>query len=270
MKNFNKHLVNKRDFKHNDWKIKNDLSWIFEYENETYDKIIDHLYWFDIDLKNCFFPWLLKIERELKSMYIYFYKKEFNSENSDFLFNLKFYKKNLKRNFVFDNNNEIEKTIDGVIMNMKFGEFSNFISCFYKPILIRISDYLNLNPYVLMTVIKYASLIRNAVTHNQTVVKLQFKNLKFKIILPKEIFNFEIEKDCIESISEKASGAIYVIKWFLLKMDNLKTKIFLDNIKTSINSFIRNMENKKEILEYERILEKIFYNQYCFEQILKY
>ncbi len=255
--NYNKEEIN---LKHNLWRIENDLNWIFYQDVENSFDIKICLYWLDINLKNTIFPWVLKIERELKSYFIYYYKEKFKTSNSDQLLNLNNYtdldnsKNPLK---IFEEYKDMwEKTIDEVVFSLTFGQFVNLLIFFHPCIKSRIAHNLDMDLSVFINIIKYFNILRNAVAHNKTIIKIRDDKNNKRFSLKKKYFDFPIKKDEIDIISTNASGAIYVVKTFLARIDkNKKSKIFIKDVKRNFRDFYAWMNNKKE---YKKIMKLIF------------
>lgn len=260
--------VEELNFKHNLWRIENDLNWLFK--NTAYDDLKTKicLYWLDINLKNTIFPWILKIERELKASFIYFYKKKFNSDLVTELLKKENYtdlENNKNPLKILNNSNFENKTIDEVIFTLTFGEFVYLVIFFNDSIKNQMSRSLQMNQTIFINVIKYLIILRNAIAHNKTIIKIKDEKNNKRFSLKKNLFEFEIAKNEIDIISTNASGSIFVVKLFLIKLDSeKKAKIFIKDIKKNFKVFCKTMKNKEE---YKRIIKMIFLNY--FDEILK-
>ena len=82
-KNYSKKTydLDRVDENHNLHRIKNDLGWIYQDYNNINPLI--SIYWFDNELKNICFPWVLKLERQFKAYFIKLYKQSFQTNNAD-------------------------------------------------------------------------------------------------------------------------------------------------------------------------------------------
>lgn len=255
-----KYDVDEINYKHNLWRIKNDLNWIFKnQQQEDNIKTTLCLYWLDINFKNTFFPWILKIERELKSSFICFYKWKFNSDNAIELGVKENYtdisnKKNPLK--IFDEIDLSSKSIDEVVFTLTFGEFVNLLIFFNDSIKTKIANELGMKLPIFINVIKFFIILRNAVAHNKTIIKIRDEKNNKRFSLKKDFFEFDIPKNHVDVLSTNASGCIYVVKHFLKKIDSdKKAKFFINDIKKNLKLFYKTMNNKKE---YERIIKLIF------------
>lgn len=263
-----KHTYNhdKIDSKHNLWRIENDLNWIFKDKKNAFNTKIS-LYWLDINLKNTFFPWILKIERELKSSFISIYKQKFQDSSACHVINDKNYDKVTNGKNPYDvlvRKNLIDKTIDELIFSLTFGEFVNLLLSFNSSIRHKIANDLNFSIDVFSNLIKYLNILRNAVAHNKTVIKIRDDKNNKRFSLEKKLFDFPIDKKEIVIISTNASGSIFVLKKFLEKMDSKKIKFLIKNVNKNLKLFKKKIKNKQE---YSRIIKLIFLNYY--KNILK-
>lgn len=251
--------VEKINLKHNLWRIENDLNWIFK--NNVADTLENKLclYWLDIHLKNTLFPWVLKIERELKALFVFFYKKKYQSNDVSFLMDSNNYSviKNEKDPIkLLESKLGPQKTIDEMIFTLTFGEFVNIIILFQEYIKNNMAKHLNLTPSLFSNVIKYLIILRNAIAHNKTIIKIRDEKNNKRFSLKKDFFDFSITKQEIDILSTNASGAIYVVKKILLRMDNeSKAKAFVKDIKKNLKTFKKTMNDK---LLYKKIIELIF------------
>lgn len=264
-----KYDTNTINIKHNLWRIENDLKWIFKNDN-SFDINIKTkicLYWLDINLKNTLFPWVLKIERELKAFFIFLYKKKFNTDETIELLNEKNYvdisnKKNPLK--ILNQNTVKNKSIDEVIFTLTFGEFV-YLIVFFDSIKSKMSSELKMNPSVFVNVIKFFNILRNAIAHNKTIIKIRDEKNNKRFSLKKDFFDFDISKNDIDIISTNASGSIYAVKVFLEKLDNIKkSKAFIKQIKKNFKLFYKTIPSRNE---YERIIKLIFLSYY--DDILK-
>ena len=260
--------ANKINLKHNLWRIENDLNWIFKKDIENSLKTKICLYWLDINLKNTFFPWVLKIERELKSYFVSFYKKRFSTNSALELLNQENYsdisnqKNPLK---ILIEKNIKEKSIDEVVFTLTFGEFVNLLIFFNDYIKTSIANELNLNLSIFINVIKYFIILRNAIAHNKTIIKIRDEKNNKRFSLKKDFFDFEISKQDIDILSTNASGSIYVVKIFLERLDSKKkSSLFIKDVKKNLKIFNKTINNKHS---YEQIINQIFLSHY--KNILK-
>lgn len=251
------------DIKHNYWRIKNDLSWIVESKDNTNNELIC-LYWLDINLKNTLFPWVLKLEREIKSCFIFHYKYKFASESSSYLKDFKNYshtsKTKIKIESFIKRINDIDGqrnlSIDGIIFDLTFGEFINIFTYFSSDIKEFVAKYFGLNLTIFLNVLKFVSILRNAIAHNKTIIKIKDEKNNKRFSLKSAFFDFEISKKEIDIISTNFSGSIYVIKRMLLLFDSKqKAKKMIKGIKSNLKDYKKHLKNKKI---YENIIQKIF------------
>lgn len=251
--------IEKINFKHNLWRITNDLNWLWKNSDNNDLNTQMCLYWLDINLKNTIFPWILKIERELKASFIYFYKKKFNTTEINELLKKENYNdlENSKNPLKMLNEKKLEdKSIDETIFTLTFGEFVYLVIYFHDSIKNQMSKSLNMNLTIFVNIIKYFIILRNAIAHNKTIIKIKDEKNNKRFSLKKNLFDFSIQKNEIDIISTNASGSIYVVKLFLMKLDSRKkAKIFIKDIKDNIKVFYKTMKNKKE---YKRIMNLIF------------
>ncbi|MDE5767676.1 MAG: Abi family protein [Malacoplasma sp.] len=253
----------KINFKHNLWKIENDLNWIFKNLNNDVNvfntKIC--LYWLDINLKNTFFPWILKIERELKSYFIHYYKVEFKNSSISHLLEKNNYSISQKEKNPYEiiiRKDLTNVSVDQLIFSLTFGEFVNLLISFSNFIKLKISKDLDMNLAVFVNLIKFLNILRNAVAHNKTVIKIKDEKNNKRFSLKKDLFDFEISKKEIDIISTNASGSIYALKVFLTKIDDKrKAKLFIKSVKKNFKTFQKTIKNS---FEYERIMKLIFIN----------
>ena len=261
--------LQKIDAKHNLWRIENDLDLIFSYVK--IEKNIDtkiSLYWLDINLKNIFFPWILKIERELKSYFVYLFKIKFNNDLSNLVNPLNYKKTSFDKNPIDIWKNvdfKQAKTIDELIFSLTFGEFINFFITFNSYFRITISSKINLKEAVFISYLKCILILRNAVAHNKTVIKIKDEKNNKRFSLKKASFDFEISKQEIDIISTNVSGSIFVIKKLLLHFDSpAKAKSFISEIQKGFAKFQKEINNP---INYLKIIKLLFLNY--FQQILK-
>lgn len=262
------------DIKHNFWRIKNDLSWIVESKEDNSNKNeLICLYWLDINLKNTLFPWVLKLEREIKSCFVFYYKQKFVSESSLFLKDFKNYlytdKTKTKIESFIKRINDIDAqrnlSIDGIVFDLTFGEFINIFTYFDNDVKLAVAKYFGLNPSIFFNVLKFVSILRNAIAHNKTIIKIKDEKNNKKFSLKSGFFDFEISKKEIDIISINFSGCVYVIKKMLLLFDNRqKAKKMIKAIKVNLKDYKKHLKNK-EI--YEKTIQKIFLNY--FKEIMK-
>lgn len=151
-----------------------------------------------------------------------------------------------------------ETTIDQLIFSLTFGEFVNLLISFNDFIKKEISRDLNLNLAVFTNLIKFLNILRNAVAHNKTVIKIKDEKNNKRFSLKKDLFNFEISKREIDIISTNASGSIYALKVFLTKIDSKKkAKSFIKQVMKNFKTFHKTIKNKNE---YQRIMKLLFIN----------
>lgn len=261
-----KYNPNKIDTKHNIWKIENDLNWIFKDNHNSFNTKIC-LYWLDINLKNTIFPWILKIERELKSNFIFIYKEKYLTDSASYLIDLDHYDKNIQGKNSYDilvRKNLTNVSIDELIFSLTFGEFVNLMLSFNSSIRNKIANHLGFPIGIFSNLIKFLIILRNAVAHNKTIIKIRDDKNNKRFSLKKDLFDFPIEKKEIDIISTNVSGSIFSLKKFLEKMDNEKVKYLIKDVNKNLSVFKKTLNNKQE---YERIIKLIFLNYY--KEILK-
>ncbi|MDE5553067.1 MAG: Abi family protein [Malacoplasma sp.] len=258
--NYHKQTI---DIKHNYWRIKNDLSWIVGYKENINDLVC--LYWLDINLKNVLFPWVLKLEREIKSCFVYYYKEKFQSENSSFLKDANNYSittnsiKLKVRSFIKrikEVNNESDSSIDSVVFSLTFGEFINIFIYFSNEVKINVAKHLGLNSAIFANILKFLSILRNAIAHNKTIIKIRDEKNNQRFSLKSAFFDFDISKKEIDIISTNVSGSIYVIKKVLLTIDKKsKVKKLIKDVKRNLKTYKKSLGNKEM---YQNTIGKIF------------
>lgn len=266
---------NKIDIKHNYWRIKNDLSWIVNAKNDATinENELICLYWLDINLKNTFFPWVLKLEREIKSCFIFYYKQKFKSENSSFLKDIKNFnfrgdktkiESFIKR--VNDVDNQRNLSIDGIIFDLTFGEFINiFIYFCVNDIKLNVATRFGFkSTNIFSNILKFVSILRNAIAHNKTIIKIKDEKNNKLFSLKPAFFDFQILKEEVDIISTNFSSSVYVIKKFLLSDSRKKAKKFIKGIKANLKIYKKHLKNKKI---YQKVIKKIFLNY--FNEIMK-
>lgn len=253
----------KIDIKHNYWRVTNDLSWIVSSKDNMNELIC--LYWLDIRLKNVLFPWVLKLEREIKSCFIYFYKEKFNSESSTFLKEKNNYSDNkasknkidayIKRINDIDNfgNNS---SIDAIVFSLTFGEFINIFLCFDNELKMMVAKHLKLNSTVFANVLKFLSILRNAIAHNKTIIKIKDEKNNQRFSLKSAFFDFDITKQEIDIISTNFSGSVYVVKKLLMNIDKKeKVKNMIKEINKCLKMYKKSLKDKNV---YQNTINKIF------------
>lgn len=260
-RNFNE---NKIDMNHNMWRIQNDLKWLLK-DNDDFS-ILYSLYWFDNGMKNICFPWVLKIERQLKSVFIYFYKEKYNTDDiNEVLIETNYIvkkkeidKSNLIRKRISEiiEENKIKK-IDQLLFSLTFGETVNFMIYFNNSIIHKMANHFRLEFSIFVNVIKYLNIIRNAIAHNKTIIKIVDEKNNKKFSLKKQFFDFEISKVEIDIISSKITGIIFTIKQLLIKSDRDKVDYFIKDVKKQLKIFKKHI-NSKHL--YNSILNKLFLN----------
>lgn len=250
---------NKINFKHNLWRIENDLNWFFlGHEINSFNTKMC-LYWLDINLKNSFFPWILKIERELKSFFIHYYKLKFLDHSPKHLINQNNYEK--KSNMInpceiLIKKNLQDKTVDEVIFSLTFGEFVNLTIYFNSFIKSKIANDLNLQIPIFINLIKFLNILRNSVAHNKTIIKIKDEKKNKRFSLKKDLFDFKISKEEIDILSTNISGSIYVLKILLEKIDSSKkSNYLLKDVKKNLKTFKKTLNNNSE---YKRIMRLLF------------
>ncbi|WPL40680.1 Abi family protein [Malacoplasma iowae] len=252
-----------RALNHNTWRIRNDLNWLLSNHynsNELYS-----LYWLDNNLKNVCFPWVLKLERQFKSAFIYFYKDRYQSDEIKFVLDKEIYSKRRdkqKKEAISKRVNDLVKEnniikIDQLIFSLMFGEFVNFIIYFDNSLLQKLANHFRMELSVFVNCIKYLNILRNAIAHNKTIIKIIDEKNNKRYSLKKDLFNFPISKIAIDIISSNVSGSIFTIKQFLIKSDRKKVSSFIKEIKKQLKLFKKEL-NDNDV--YNRFIRKIFLN----------
>ena len=265
-KNYSKKTydLDRVDENHNLHRIKNDLGWIYQDYNNINPLI--SIYWFDNELKNICFPWVLKLERQFKAYFIKLYKQSFQTNNADsFLDKTNFNKKKCddkKVNKIIANIEEILKNkntnnIDELVFALTFGEFVTTILNFNESMFYKFAHHFGLMPDVFNNILKYLNILRNAIAHNKSIIKIidEKNNKRFSIKL--NFFLFHISKIEADILSTNAAGIIYVIYRLINSPNSKKHKDFIRDIKKLLLKLKRNINNN-EI--FNLFMKKIFLN----------
>lgn len=258
------HDEKKIDTKHNLYRIKNDLLWIYKDSKIPNLNSLLSLYWLDINLKNALFPWTLKIERELKSLFIYFYKNIFKSDSFSFLMDKLNYLENpiYKKKIIFtlDKIKQLSykrNNIDNLIFSMSFGEFVTLLIVFSDEIKKHYCRHLKIKKSIFLNLIKYCSIIRNLVAHNKTILNIIDDINGKKFSLKKGMFSFPITKEDIDIISTNIAGIIYAFNYFIIHIDSAKVDKFKYIIWRQFKIFNKFLASN---IEYKFIMKKFFLN----------
>ncbi|MEG0879401.1 MAG: Abi family protein [Malacoplasma sp.] len=253
---------NKIDAKHNLCRIKTDLLWVYKDTKTPNLNFLISLYWLDINLKNALFPWTLKIERELKSLFIYFYKDFFKSDSFSFLLDENNYLTNPlykdKITFTLYKINQLihrKTNIDNLIFSMTFGEFVTLIIVFSDQIKKNYCEYLKIKKTVLLNLIKYCSIVRNLVAHNKTILNIIDERNNNRFSLKKDIFNFKINKEEIDILSTNIAGIICGFDYLITHIDFKKVPKFLDDIRKPFKTFKKFLSSNNE---YKFVMKRFF------------
>lgn len=258
------HDEQKIDTRHNLYRIKNDLLWIYKDSKMPDINSLLSLYWLDINLKNAIFPWTLKIERELKSLFIHFYKNIFKTDLFSFLMERSNYLENplykKKIDFTLDKIKQLShkrKNIDNLIFSMSFGEFVTLLIVFSGEIQKCYCQHLKIKKSIFLNLIKYCSIIRNLVAHNKTILNIIDDINDKRFSLKKDIFSFPISKEEIDIISTNIAGIIYAFNYFIMHIDSAKVVKFNRIIWKQFKIFNRYLSSNNE---YKFIMKKFFLN----------
>ncbi|MEF9984891.1 MAG: Abi family protein [Malacoplasma sp.] len=253
---------NKIDAKHNLCRIKTDLLWVYKDTKTPNLNFLISLYWLDINLKNALFPWTLKIERELKSLFIYFYKDFFKSDSFSFLLDENNYLTNPlykdKITFTLYKINQLihrKTNIDNLIFSMTFGEFVTLIIVFSDEIKKNYCEYLKIKKTVFLNLIKYCSIVRNLVAHNKTILNIIDERNNNRFSLKKDIFNFKINKEEIDILSTNIAGIICGFDYLITHIDFKKVPKFLDDIRKPFKTFKKFLSSNNE---YKFVMKRFF------------
>lgn len=262
-----KYNGNDVDFKHNQWRINNDLGWIFSDGKCTLKDIdIYRLYWFDIELKNLCFPWVFKLERELKSMFIYYYKQIYQNEinhlleGSNYNWNLKNAKNKIPSHIsqlkaTKKKQNNKNQTIDNFIFVLTFGEFVSTLRFFNSSIVDQIANQFEMKANVFVSALQLLNVVRNTIAHNKTILDVSDKNSNRSMCLVKDVFNFNIDKKDCDYISTKAGGVIYIVARMLNKSGLNKSKYFIKNVIKLTKKTKSLFTNKAD---FDKVIYKLF------------
>lgn len=258
------HDEKKIDTKHNLYRIKNDLLWIYKDSKTPEINSLLSLYWLDINLKNALFPWTLKIERELKSLFISFYKDVFQTDSFSFLIDKLNYLENplykKKIAFTIDKITQLSykrNNVDNLIFSMSFGEFVTLIIVFSNEIQKCYCKHLKMKKSIFLNLIKYCSIIRNLVAHNKTILNIIDDINYKKFSLKKNMFSFQITKEEIDIISTNIAGIIYAFRYFIKHIDSDKVRKFNNIIWKQFKIFNKFLSSNNE---YKFIMKKFFLN----------
>ncbi|MEG2198369.1 MAG: Abi family protein [Malacoplasma sp.] len=253
---------NKIDAKHNLCRIKTDLLWVYKDKKTPNLNFLISLYWLDINLKNALFPWTLKIERELKSLFIYFYKDFFKSDSFSFLLDENNYLTNPlykdKITFTLYKINQLihrKTNIDNLIFSLTFGEFVTLIIVFSDEIKKNYCEYLKIKKTVFLNLIKYCSIVRNLVAHNKTILNIIDERNNNRFSLKKDIFNFKINKEEIDILSTNIAGIICGFDYLITHIDFKKVPKFLDDIRKPFKTFKKFLSSNNE---YKFVMKRFF------------
>lgn len=253
---------NKIDAKHNLCRIKTDLLWVYKDTKTPNLNFLISLYWLDINLKNALFPWTLKIERELKSLFIYFYKDFFKSDSFSFLLDENNYLTNPlykdKITFTLYKINQLihrKTNIDNLIFSLTFGEFVTLIIVFSDEIKKNYCEYLKIKKTVFLNLIKYCSIVRNLVAHNKTILNIIDERNNNRFSLKKDIFNFKINKEEIDILSTNIAGIICGFDYLITHIDFKKVPKFLDDIRKPFKTFKKFLSSNNE---YKFVMKRFF------------
>ena len=184
--------------------IKKNYSKILK-QKMTDDQIIS-IYWFDNNMKNILFPWILKIEREIKTIFVYYFNKKY-------------------------------KTFKDVILNS-----NNFNDEFQKikPIINKVKKYESLEEYIFS--ITYGEFIKLAENMNNNILNLIIKSLNI-LKIDKDFFkktnlirNNIAHNLSLLSIDEiPIQDSVRIIRKYLEYNDTSKSDIFMNNCFTEID-----------------------------------
>lgn len=248
------------DKKHNIHRLKKQLSWIYN----DFDNInpLLNIYWFDNELKNICFPWILKFEREFKAGFIWLYKQEYKTSDSEFIMDKKMFnskKCDSKRiDEIISKIDDIltdKKTsnIDELIFSFTFGEFITTLLNFNESFFDKFSNMFHFPQDIMSNILKYLNILRNSIAHNKSVIKIHDEKTNKRFSLKLNFFDFEISKEDADIISINSAGIIYVVNKLIKNSNSSKKE----------NNFI------KEIINILARLEKNINNDSVFESIMK-
>ncbi len=259
-----KYELDELDLKHNLWRMKNDLLWLCKNTNNISN--LASIYWFDIDLKNICFPWVLKLEREFKSVFIWYYKQNFHTNDSQYLLDKKYY--NVKKN----NTKKIDKiiynvedilakkrsnNIDELVFALTFGEFVTTFTHYNESIFNKVSFSFNLSPDIFCNILKFLNILRNSIAHNKTILKIVDEKNNKRFSLKTSFFDFQITKEHVDILSINAGGIIYVISKMIRTPNMNKTKAFLKEVENLLKRLKYSLDSKNTYLDF---VNKIFLN----------
>lgn len=135
----------------------------------TDDQIIS-IYWFDNNMKNILFPWILKIERELKTIFVYFFKKKYKSFK-DIILNENNFDNQFKKITPILNKIKKYDSLEEFIFSITYGEFIKIIKSFNSDIYKSIIKSLNIEK-IDDDFFKKIQLIRNNIAHNLSLLSI--------------------------------------------------------------------------------------------------
>ena len=152
---------------------------IINYIRKIYSNIIDKdlsddeiisIYWFDNNMKNTIFPWVLKIERELKTIFVNLYNKKYKSFK-DVLLNSNKY--NCSFSLIKPIVNKVKKfsSIEEFVFSITFGEFIKILYYFDISIKKEIDKLLKIKK-ISENFYECILITRNTIAHNLSLLSM--------------------------------------------------------------------------------------------------
>lgn len=225
---------------------------------------IYYLYKLDENLRNLFFKYILKIEKNLKSHYSYFFCQEFGDEQKEYLnsnnFNyqnyqnevddlieiLKDYNKSNKYDYITYNRKTYNNIPFWILINcLTFGNLSKMYEYSNIKIKINIAKEFNIHNSQLESILKIMTKFRNVCAHNQRLYNYKTKNLNNRKNCIKNLTIHKIKN--LNNIGKNDLFAIAICFKYLLKYDEFN--IFLNELNNILLDYKVNCSNLLKILK---------------------
>lgn len=158
---------------------------ILGYIRNNYSKFIDHnisdekiisIYWFDNNMKNIIFPWILKIERELKTIFVYYFKKKYKGY-VDVILNKNNYNDNYLKVKPILNKVKRYATLEEYVFSLTYGEFVKLCMTMSNGIYDLILKNLNIHK-IDSNFFENILIVRNNIAHNLSLLSINELSIK--------------------------------------------------------------------------------------------
>lgn len=204
---------------------------------------ITAFYYFDEALRTLFLKHILHVERQLKSMFSYYFCEKYGEQQAAYLTAENY-------NYTPKNFSKINRLITSLSQTLTFGQISKMYQYSTSDIRTKISlNFANMSEVQLHQFIRILASCRNVCAHNERLYSFQVNEaipdtiLHDKIQLPRKKGHYTIDK--------KDLFAVIIALRYLI--DNQEFKQFKADLRRLIHSILKNCSHISEELLYSKM-----------------